>query len=138
VLKTACSYFCAIATDSQDATRHRERLLRLLRGLVPAVPHDPATAPPSLAYFVDISRKIGTMKADELGDSSIATGDAEKVTEILKRAEAAGIDEAILNVYFGGISHREAMEQLERLAAGVLPHFDNAAITSRRAPTATV
>jgi len=133
-LKAACSYFCAVATDSQDARRHRERLLRLLRGLVPAIPHDLSKAPANLAYFVDIARKIEAMDADELGDGSIATGDAEKVTEILKRAEAAGIDETILNVYFGGISHRDALEQLERLAKSVLPHFENATVEHRRAP----
>lgn len=135
-LKAACSYFCAVADDSQDAARHRERLLRLLRGLVPAIPHDLATAPPNLAYFVDIARKIETMKADELGDGSIATGDAEQVTEILKRAEAAGIDEVILNIYFGGITQRDAMEQLERLAAKVLPHFEHASLAGSRAPSA--
>jgi alkanesulfonate monooxygenase SsuD/methylene tetrahydromethanopterin reductase-like flavin-dependent oxidoreductase (luciferase family) len=135
-LKTACSYFCAIAKDSQDAARHRERLLRLLRGLVPAIPHDLSTAPPNLAYFVDIAKKIGAMKADDLGDGSIATGDAEKVTEILKRAEAAGIDETILNVYFGGISHRGAMEQLELLAKHVLPHFESASISASNAESA--
>lgn len=124
-LKSACSYFCAVARDSQDARRHRERLLRLLRGLVPAIPHDLSKAPPNLAYFADIARKIEAMDADQLGDGSIATGDAEKVTEILKRAEAAGIDEAILNVYFGGISHRDAMEQLELLAKHVLPNFEH-------------
>ena len=70
------------------------------------------------------------MKADELGDGSIATGDAEKVVEILKRAEAAGLDEVILNVYFGGISQREAMEQLERLAAKVLPHVAGVPVTA--------
>lgn len=92
--------------------------------------------PPNLAYFVEIARKIETMKADELGDGSIATGSAEKVVEILKRAEAAGIDEAILNVYFGGISQRDAMEQLELLGKHVLPHFDNASIIARATTSA--
>ena len=64
------------------------------------------------------------MTTDGLSDKSIIVGDAEYVTEKLKEIEKTGLDEVILYFDFGGLSHRETMQAMERFAKHVMPHFN--------------
>ncbi len=121
--KASCSYFINVTDSPEETEKTKQRMLRYFTGLVPAFPADPTTAPPHIRYFVDIVEKLKNMKTDDLSDKSIIVGDAEYVTEALKKCEAAGLDEIILYFDFGGLSHKETMAAMERFATRVMPHF---------------
>ncbi|MEW9672074.1 LLM class flavin-dependent oxidoreductase [Ammoniphilus sp. 3BR4] len=121
--KASCSYFINVTDSPEETEKTKQRMLRYFTGLVPAFPSDPTTAPPHIRYFVDIVEKLKNMKTDDLSDKSIIVGDAEYVTEALKRCEAAGLDEIILYFDFGGLSHKETIVAMERFATRVMPHF---------------
>ncbi|MEX2104566.1 MAG: LLM class flavin-dependent oxidoreductase [Bacilli bacterium] len=119
-----CSYFINVTDTKEEAEETKKRMLKYFTGLVPAFPSDPTTTPPHIRYFVDIVEKLKNMTTNDLSDKSIIVGDAEYVTESLKKCESAGLEEVILYFDFGGLSHKETMKGMERFAKKVLPHFD--------------
>jgi alkanesulfonate monooxygenase SsuD/methylene tetrahydromethanopterin reductase-like flavin-dependent oxidoreductase (luciferase family) len=119
--KVKCSYFVALADDEAGQMKARERLLYYLRGVLPALPGDPKTAPPHLAYFVDIVQRIKAMEPSQLRERSIVTGSPEQCIEHLDRVAAAGIDEVICYFNFGNLPHDRTLAQMERFARDVLP-----------------
>ncbi len=121
--KAACSYFINVTESPEETERTKERMLRYFSGLVPAFPGDPKKAPPHISYFVEIVERLKNLKTNDLSEQSIIVGDAEYVTEALKRVEATGLDEVILYFDFGGLSHRETLSAMERFAKYVMPHF---------------
>jgi len=121
--KVMCSYFLSVAHSPAEADRARERLLHYLHSILPVLPGDRSTAPPHIAYFVDIVERLKAMKPSQLGDRSIVTGDVEHCIEVLKRCEEGGLSEVILYFNFGELSHRDTLAAMERFAREVMPHF---------------
>ncbi len=121
--KVMCSYFTSVAHSKDEGDRARERLLHYLHGILPAFPDDRSKVPPHIAYFVDIVEKLQSMKASDLGERSIVTGDPDRCVEILKKCEAGGIDEVILYFNFGELSHADTLKAMERFSKEVMPHF---------------
>jgi alkanesulfonate monooxygenase SsuD/methylene tetrahydromethanopterin reductase-like flavin-dependent oxidoreductase (luciferase family) len=124
--KVKCSYFVALADGEQEQMRARERLLYYLHGVLPALPGDISKAPPHIAYFADIVKKIQTMEPATLRERSIVTGTPQHCLEHLKRVEAAGIDEVICYFNFGGLDHRRTLAQMERFSKEILQPFAGA------------
>ncbi len=121
----SCSYFINVTESAEETEKTKQRMLKYFSGLVPAFPSDPTTAPPHIRYFVDIVEKLKNMTTSDLSDKSIIVGDAEYVTQTLKKVEASGLQEVILYFDFGGFPHKETMKSMERFAKHVLPHFAN-------------
>jgi alkanesulfonate monooxygenase SsuD/methylene tetrahydromethanopterin reductase-like flavin-dependent oxidoreductase (luciferase family) len=121
--KVMCSYFCAVARTHEEAEQARERLLYYLHNVIPVLPGDRKTAPPHIAYFVDVVERLRSMQPSQLGDRSIVTGDAEHCIELLKKCEAGGVSEVILYFNFGHLNHRDTLRAMERFATDVMPHF---------------
>jgi alkanesulfonate monooxygenase SsuD/methylene tetrahydromethanopterin reductase-like flavin-dependent oxidoreductase (luciferase family) len=121
--KVMCSYFVSVAHDDAEAERARERLLYYLHNILPVLPQDRSTAPPHIAYFVDIVERLRAAKPSQLGDRSIVTGDAQHCIEVLKRCEDGGLSEVICYFNFGLLSHRDTLHAMERFAREVMPHF---------------
>jgi alkanesulfonate monooxygenase SsuD/methylene tetrahydromethanopterin reductase-like flavin-dependent oxidoreductase (luciferase family) len=121
--KVMCSYFVAVAHGKDEADRARERLLHYLHSVLPVLPTDRSKAPPHIAYFVDIAERLRSMKASQVGDRSIVTGDAEHCIEVLKRCEEGGICEVILYFNFGELGHKDTLRAMERFAKEVMPYF---------------
>jgi alkanesulfonate monooxygenase SsuD/methylene tetrahydromethanopterin reductase-like flavin-dependent oxidoreductase (luciferase family) len=121
--KVMCSYFFCLADSPAETLRAKERLLYYLQGILPAFPDDRRTAPPHIAYFVDIVERLQAMQPGDLGERSIVTGDLEQCLATLKHVEAAGIEEVILYFNFGAYSHTDTRRMMERFACEVMPHF---------------
>src|SRR6266446_329136 len=121
--KVMCSYFVSVSHTTDETERARVRLLHYLHSILPVFPSDRRTAPPHIAYFVDIVERLRAMKADQVSDRSIVTGDVEHCIEVLKRCEEGGISEVILYFNFGELSHRDTLAAMERFAREVMPHF---------------
>jgi len=128
--RVMCSYFFSLADHDAEARRAKERLLYYLHAILPAFPDDRRTAPPHIAYFVDIVDRLRTMTPEGLGERSIVTGNLEQCLKTLKSVEAAGIEEVILYFNFGGYAHSDTMRMMERFAKEVMPHFNNASTPS--------
>jgi alkanesulfonate monooxygenase SsuD/methylene tetrahydromethanopterin reductase-like flavin-dependent oxidoreductase (luciferase family) len=122
--KAMCSYFTCIVDSEQERRAVQERLLFYLQNITPAFPSDPDTAPPHIRYFVDIVRRIQTMRAEDLGERSIVTGTREQVVDHLRRVAEAGIEEVICYFNFGLLPHAQTLQQMERFAAEVMPAMD--------------
>lgn len=121
--KVMCSYFFGMADDAEAELRFKERVLNYLQCVTPAFPGDPKTAPPHIAYFVEIVNKLLSMKPSDLGERSVVTGDAERCIAQLEGVQDAGISEVILYFNVGLYPHRETMGMMERFAKEVAPAF---------------
>ncbi|MPZ14620.1 MAG: LLM class flavin-dependent oxidoreductase [Chloroflexi bacterium] len=121
--RVLCSYFFGLADDAEEERRFKDRVLMYLKSITPAFPGDPSTAPPHIAYFVDIVRRILAMRPEDLGERSIVTGDAARCVAQLKQVEAAGISEVILYFNVGLYPHAATMKMMERFAREIMPAF---------------
>jgi alkanesulfonate monooxygenase SsuD/methylene tetrahydromethanopterin reductase-like flavin-dependent oxidoreductase (luciferase family) len=121
--KAMCSYFTCIADTPAEKLAAQERLLYYLTNFIPAVPQDPATAPPHIRYFVDIAERVRRMRPEDLGERSIVTGTVAEVIRQFEQVEAAGIEEVICYFNFGLLGHEETLRQMERVSREVMPHF---------------
>ena len=119
-----CSYFLHFFDDATGEAQARARQMRYYREcVIPSFPGDPATAPPSYRYFIDMVAKLKQARAEDLTDNAVLLGNDAHVTEVLKRVEAAGFDEVILYVNVGLKPHAQVLEEMARFAAGVAPAF---------------
>jgi hypothetical protein len=59
-----------------------------------------------------------------LTENSVLIGRPERITEILKKVEAAGFDEVILYLNVGLKPHRQVLDEMSRFAEEVRPAFD--------------
>ena len=73
--------------------------------MIPALPGDPKTAPPSYTYFVDMVAKLQKVRPEDLTENSVLLGNAASITDTLKKVEAAGFAEVILYFNVGMKPH---------------------------------
>ena len=119
-----CSYF--IHFHDTDAEEHaaRARQLRYYQEcVIPAFPGDPATAPPSYRYFVGMVDRLRKARAEDLSDNAVLLGDAGRITDSLKKVEAAGFDEVILYFNVGLKPHAQVKDEMARFMEQVAPAF---------------
>jgi len=119
-----CSYFIHFADDKTQEDAQRARQIRYYREcVIPALPGDPKTAPPSYRYFVDMVAKLGKVKPEDLTENSVLLGSPARIVDILKKVEAAGFDEVILYVNVGLKPHQQVKDEMARFMAEVAPAF---------------
>ena len=125
--RAMCSYFVHIADTAEEERYGREALVRYFQdALIAAFPGDPATAPPSYRYFVEIVELLRAMKPEKLTSRSVLVGPPERIVEDLKAVEAAGIAEVILYFNYGLKPNAMVQEQMQRFMEQVAPHFAGA------------
>ena len=101
--------------------------------MIPSFPGDPKTAPPSYRYFVDIVEKLHKVRPEDLTENSVLLGNSARITEILKKVEAAGIEEVILYFNVGLKPHTQVKEEMDRFMREVAPAFEGKHKQSRAA-----
>ena len=122
--RAMCSYFIHIADDAEAEDYGRERQMAYFQHCVlPAFPDDPAKAPPTMHYFMDIVNILRNMKKQDLGERSILIGPPGKIIETLKSVEAAGIVEVILYFNVGNKPDTMVREQMHRFQEEIAPAF---------------
>ncbi|MPZ55063.1 MAG: LLM class flavin-dependent oxidoreductase [Rhizobiales bacterium] len=120
-----CSYFTHFADNPAQEAAQRERQIRYYKEcVIPALPGDPKTAPPSYRYFVDMVAKLHTVKPEHLTENSVLIGSPAQITNTLKKVEAAGFEEVILYVNVGMKPHAQVKEEMDRFMRDVAPAFD--------------
>src|SRR6202048_493295 len=91
-----CSYFTHFADNKSQQDAARARQIRYYKEcVVPALPGDPKTAPPSYRYFIDIVERLRSVKPEDLTENSVLLGSSSRIAVTVKKVEAAGIDEVI-------------------------------------------
>ena len=122
--RAMCSYFVHIADTPEEEAFGKAALIRYFKdALIAAFPGDPATAPPTYRYFVQIVEMLRNMKAENLTSKSILVGPRDKIVADLKEIEAAGIAEVILYFNYGLKPHAMVKEQMQRFAEEIAPAF---------------
>ncbi len=119
-----CSYFIHFADTTEQETAARARQIRYYKECaIPALPSDPKTVPPSYRYFLDMVDRLGKVRPEDLTENSVLIGSSARITEILKKVEAAGIDEVILYFNVGLKPHSQVKDEMARFMAEVAPQF---------------
>lgn len=94
--------------------------------VIPALPGDPKTAPPSYRYFVDMVDRLQKAKPEDLTENSVLLGSPQRITDRLKKVEAAGLSEVILYFNVGLKPHQQVKEEMDRFMREVAPAFEGA------------
>ena len=120
-----CSYFTHFADNKTEEDAQRARQIRYYREcVIPAFPGDPKTAPPSYRYFVDMCERLNKVKPEDLTENSVLIGSPSRMTDTLKKVEAAGFSEVILYFNVGLKPHNQVKEEMARFMSEVAPQFD--------------
>jgi alkanesulfonate monooxygenase SsuD/methylene tetrahydromethanopterin reductase-like flavin-dependent oxidoreductase (luciferase family) len=119
-----CSYFTHFADTPQEEAAQRARQIRYYREcVIPAFPSDPKTAPPSYRYFIEMVERLHKVRPEDLTENSVLLGSAARITETLKKVEAAGFDEVILYFNVGLKPHAQVKDEMARFMSEVAPAF---------------
>jgi alkanesulfonate monooxygenase SsuD/methylene tetrahydromethanopterin reductase-like flavin-dependent oxidoreductase (luciferase family) len=119
-----CSYFLHFADTAAEEAAARARQIRYYKEcVIAAFPGDPATAPPSYRYFIDIVDRLTKVRPQDLGENSVLLGSPAQIIDALKKVEAAGVAEVILYVNVGLKPHAQVRDEMARFAAEVAPSF---------------
>ena len=94
--------------------------------MIPALPGDPKTAPPSYRYFVDMVERLHKVRPEDLTENSVLLGSPARIADTLKKVEAAGFDEVILYVNVGLKPHNQVKDEMARFMSEVAPSFAGA------------
>jgi alkanesulfonate monooxygenase SsuD/methylene tetrahydromethanopterin reductase-like flavin-dependent oxidoreductase (luciferase family) len=122
-----CSYFTHFADTKAQEDAQRARQIRYYREcVIPALPGDPKTAPPSYRYFVDMVARLQQVKPEDLTENSVLLGSPQRIMDTLKKVEAAGFSEVILYFNVGLKPHQQVKDEMDRFMAEVAPAFDGA------------
>jgi alkanesulfonate monooxygenase SsuD/methylene tetrahydromethanopterin reductase-like flavin-dependent oxidoreductase (luciferase family) len=119
-----CSYFTHFADTKAEEDAQRARQIRYYREcVIPALPGDPKTAPPSYRYFVDMVERLQKVRPEDLTENSVLLGPSARIADTLKKVEAAGFSEVILYFNVGLKPHAQVKEEMARFMQEVAPHF---------------
>ncbi len=123
-MRLMCSYFIHFHDTPAEEQAARARQLRYYKEcVIPAFPSDPAKAPPSYRYFIAMVEKLRAARAEDLTENAVLLGDAARITDSLKKVEAAGFDEVILYFNVGLKPHARVKDEMARFMAQVAPAF---------------
>src|ERR1041384_6298065 len=120
-----CSYFTHFYdTPAQEAAQRARQVRYYKECVIPALPGDAPTAPPSYRYFIDMVARLHKVEPQMLTDNSVLLGNSQAITESLKKVEAAGFSEVILYFNVGMKPHTQVKEEMDRFMREVAPNFD--------------
>jgi len=119
-----CSYFIHFADTKAEEEAARARQIRYYQEcVIAAFPGNPRTAPPSYRYFVGMVERLRNVRPEDLTENSVLLGSPARITDTLKKVEAAGFDEVILYFNVGLKPHTQVKDEMARFMAEVAPSF---------------
>jgi alkanesulfonate monooxygenase SsuD/methylene tetrahydromethanopterin reductase-like flavin-dependent oxidoreductase (luciferase family) len=125
--KLMCSYFTHFADNKAQEDAQRARQIRYYKEcVIPSFPSDPKTAPPSYRYFIEMVERLHKVKPEDLTENSVLLGSSARMTEILKKVEAAGFSEVICYFNVGMKPHSQVKDEMARFMSEVAPQFEGA------------
>src|SRR3984957_14821582 len=86
-----CSYFIHFADTAAEEAAARARQIRYYQEcVIPAFPGDPATAPPSYRYFIDMVARLRSVRPEDLGENSVLIGSPARIAELPQNGAPRG------------------------------------------------
>ena len=76
--------------------------------------------------------RLQNVKPEDLTEKSVLLGSSARITETLKKVEAAGFEEVILYFNVGLKPHAQVKEEMDRFMREVAPQFEGSTGGSRR------
>jgi hypothetical protein len=70
--------------------------------------------------------KLHKVRPEDLTENSVLLGSTQRITDTLKKVEAAGFSEVILYFNVGLKPHQQVKDEMDRFMAEVAPAFDGA------------
>ena len=129
-----CSYFTHFYDNKAQEDAARARQIRYYKEcVIPALPGDAKTAPPSYTYFVDMVARLHKVQPEQLTENSVLLGNSQSMIDTLKKVEAAGFSEVILYFNVGLKPHAMVKEEMDRFMREVAPNFSGKHIERRKA-----
>jgi alkanesulfonate monooxygenase SsuD/methylene tetrahydromethanopterin reductase-like flavin-dependent oxidoreductase (luciferase family) len=120
-----CSYFTHFADTEEQENAQRARQIRYYKEcVIPALPGDPKTTPPSYRYFIDMVDRLSKVKPEDLTENSVLLGSPARIADTLKKVEAAGFAEVILYFNVGLKPHSQVKDEMARFMDEVAPNFE--------------
>ena len=120
-----CSYFTHFSDNKAQEDEQRARQIRYYKEcVIPAFPGDPKSAPPSYRYFIEMVDRLHKVKPEDLTENSVLLGSSARITETLKKVEAASFSEVILYFNVGLKPHAQVKEEMDRFMREVAPAFE--------------
>ncbi|HVV92608.1 MAG TPA: LLM class flavin-dependent oxidoreductase [Hyphomicrobiales bacterium] len=117
-----CSYFLHFADNQIEEQAARERQIRYYREcVISALPSDPATAPPSYRYSIDMVDRLKKVQPQDLTENSVLLGKSDHIASTLGKVREAGFDEVILYFNVGLKPHGQVKDEMARFVAEVAP-----------------
>ena len=128
-----CSYFSHFVRSARHEAAQRARQIRYYREcVIPAFPGDPKTAPPSYRYFIAMVERLHKVRAEDLTENSVLIGNSARITETLKKVEAAGFSEVILYFNVGMKPHPQVKDEMDHFMGEVAPAFEGSTSSEGR------
>src|SRR5262245_6547667 len=122
-----CSYFTHFVDNPAQEAAARARQIRYYKEcVIPSFPGDPKTAPPSYRYFIAMVERLHKVRPEDLTENSVLLGSPARITDTLKKVEAAGFSEVILYFNVGLKPHIQVKDEMARFMAEVAPAFEGA------------
>jgi alkanesulfonate monooxygenase SsuD/methylene tetrahydromethanopterin reductase-like flavin-dependent oxidoreductase (luciferase family) len=119
-----CSYFTHFADNKAQEDAQRTRQIRYYREcVIPALPGDAKTAPPSYRYFIDMVERLRKVKPEDLTENSVLIGTPQGIGDTLAKVAAAGFSEVILYFNVGMKPHGQVKEEMDRFMREIAPAF---------------
>jgi alkanesulfonate monooxygenase SsuD/methylene tetrahydromethanopterin reductase-like flavin-dependent oxidoreductase (luciferase family) len=119
-----CSYFIHFADNREQEAAARARQIRYYKECaIPAFPGDPATAPPSYRYFIDMVNRLHKVRPEDLGENSVLLGSPARIAEVLGKVRDSGFDEVILYFNVGLKPHNQVKDEMARFMTEIAPGF---------------
>ena len=75
-------------------------------------------------YFIDMVAKLKAARPEDLTENSVLLGSPARITDTLKKVEAAGFEEVILYFNVGLKPHAQVKEEMDRFMREVAPQFE--------------
>src|SRR5438876_90208 len=77
-----CSYFTHFYDNKAQEDAARARQIRYYKEcVIPALPGDPKTAPPSYTYFIDMVKRLHQVQPEQLTENSVLLGNSQQITD---------------------------------------------------------
>ena len=87
-----CSYFTHFYDTPEQEAAQRARQIRYYKEcVIPALPGDPKTAPPSYTYFIDMVKRLHRCSREQLTENSVLLGNSQRITDIAEEGRGRGL-----------------------------------------------
>lgn len=119
--KVAVPFFTACSIDPQKIEDEFQRMVDYWRHLSNDLDKE---LPPHLAYWAQLKDQLEQLTVEDLHNRQTAFGTPEKLIELFLGVAASGVDEVLIEAFYGPQQIDEAVENARAVREQVMPYVD--------------